>query len=248
MTAVQLRPGAREPVGAAGAAPPGHGWPAHEARIVGRALIALPLLLLTGLLVIAAARVLAGSWEQARTVMLAGLESGVPLAAGIGAAVAVTAERSIELQLSLRTPYRSTVLRRVSLPAASAVAAGLLGALPLAAVGALPSAGAAVAYTLLWAAPLAWFLGGGAVLGLLAGRTAGTGLLIALWWAHHVLPIVFRARTGLRPLWLFLTTHQGLTVEWPLNRAALLVQAVLLALVARWLLSRPDRLLHGDAA
>lgn len=222
-------------------------WLRHESRIVGRGVAGLPLALLALFLAVATARALDGAWAQARTVVLWGLESGVPLAAGVGAAVAVTAERSMELQLSLGTPYRRTVLRRVGLVATAAAAAGLLGVLLLTAVGALPTPGAAAASALLWAAPLAWLLSAGAVLGLLAGRTAGIGLLVALWWAHHVLPLLLPGRAGLRPLWLLLTITQGRTVDWTLNRASLLLQAVLLALTARLLLARNDRLLQGDA-
>ncbi|WP_107654355.1 hypothetical protein [Nocardia suismassiliense] len=55
----------------------------------------------------------------------------VPLAAGLAAAAALGGERMIEVQLTVRTPYRLTVVRRIALVLVSACGAvvvlGLLG-------------------------------------------------------------------------------------------------------------------------
>jgi hypothetical protein len=118
----------------------------------------------------------------------------------------------------------------------------------LAADGAAPGLLGALDVVALWGVPLAWHLAAGTVLGLLTGRVAGTGLvLVAAVTTYALAGLLARTPWG----WLVWTAPAavaGRIPQWNANRAALVAQAVLLALAAWSLLSRTDRLLGGTDA
>jgi hypothetical protein len=215
-----------------------------ERRIVGWLPLALPVATIAVLLVSAVTLVVAaGAWAEARRLLVAGLETVLPLTIGLATAVVVAGDPGVELQLSLATPYRVTVLRRVVLVTGAGCAAALSATAVLAASGLLPGVSTA-GFVLLWAAPVAWFAAAGTVAGAGLGRAAGGGLLSAVWLVQQVGGGLLAARPWTRPLWMFVTTQAGRTPDWVVNRAALLVQAAVLTGAAWVLLRRNDRLLQ----
>jgi len=218
----------------------------REARIIGWLSLAMPAVTVALAALSALTLALGGdAWGEARRLLLAALETVLPLAAGVATAAAVAGDRAVELQLSLGTPYRRTVATRAALVAVASGLAGLTVTGLLALAGLLPLA-ATGAFVLLWAAPLLWFVAAGAGAGLLLGRAAGGTLLAAVWLAQQLAGDQLAARAWTRPLWLFATSHAGRLPGWGANRTALLVQAAVLAAVAWVLLRRNDRLLAGD--
>jgi len=91
-------------------------WLRYEARALGVMALVVPVLVallcggLAGLMALAHAR--AG---PIATLLSGSLEIVFPLAAGIVAASVVGHEAALEVQLTLPTPYRATVLRRLVL-------------------------------------------------------------------------------------------------------------------------------------
>jgi hypothetical protein len=157
----------------------------HEVRRAGRAaLLVPPVAALVPVLaaVDGAARLDAASRDTAH-LLQAVLELALPLAAGLGAASLVGGDPAIELQLTLPTPYRATILRRL------AVTAGWVGLLALALAVTLvatgwwhrwPAAHPAVVGQLTWLAPALFLAGLGLLGGALSGSPAVASALVAV--------------------------------------------------------------------
>lgn len=204
----------------------------RDASLVGMAAYVAPPLALLGF---AGLGVLAP--EPARLAM-AGLETGVPLAAGIVAASVVATDPALELQLSVPGGFRPAAVRRL---AAIVAWAGVVSAIPWgvgAATGLLgermPTAGAVTAH-LAWLAPLVAFTAAGALLALVARSRAFAAAVLSIFWViGHAAHGLFEDTPWLRAWYPFLTTYAPHEADWLVTRLTLLGIG-LAAAVALWL-------------
>lgn len=201
-----------------------------------------------------------GADAQARLQMgrglLALLENGLPLAAGLLAAVAVRQDAAIELHLSLPVSYRGTALRRLGLVLLWAlVVAGLTSAVVVASdYWVFPVSG--FDRQLLWLPPLLCLTTLGAALTLsFRSRVASSAVLGMLWIAQFLFKPVFLENGVSQRLYLFLSEEifpdilamsRSLWYDvWLQNRLILLAVALVLIVVVFALLGRNEALL-GD--
>ncbi len=220
----------------------------HEVRRTGWA---APVTLAVNAAFVLLLAVLQGSGNEAATArtLLAVLEMGMPLAAGVVAASLVGRDVVVELQVSVLRAYRSTLLRRLAVAFAwtTVIAVGTTVALtvsgwwyrwPLAPEPALGQ--------LTWLAPTLWLVGLGFLLGaLLRSPAAAGGLVAAVWLGQQVMAGVMQEWAGSRLVFLFATTRGG-GENWLANRLVLLTSGAAL-LVSGWLvLTRVERLVRGE--
>jgi hypothetical protein len=136
--------------------------------------------------------------------LLALLENGLPLGAGLIAAIAVAPDRSLELHLSVPARYRRTVLARLAVVVAwalliSGVACGMVIA---GGEWVFPVAG--WDRVLLWLPSLLCFAALGALFTLaLRSRVASSTILGILWIVQFLLEPVFLQDDVLKRLYLF---------------------------------------------
>jgi hypothetical protein len=213
--------------------------PRHEVRVVGPWLLALPLFVACLFVVAVAMMGLKGASQvDISNMTMAGIEGGVPLVAGIGAAWITSQDSALELQLSLPMPYRRTVRRRMALfliwsalieVSAVIAAAGLWPWI-------LPqgSKGSPAEYLFAWLVPLLWFTAWGAGLALaLRSRVASVALLGVVWAVELLFHGTLAAYSWTRAVFVFATMFDAGKSFWGSNRAELLVTAVVL-FVAIW--------------
>lgn len=183
-------------------------WLCYELRRIGRIGLAMPVLVA---LLFAGAAILAASAgadeQQVARALTAGLELGLSLAAGLAAVHVVASEPAVDLQLTLRTRYRTTLLRRLALLAGWTGAFALLWASALDLLGLWAVPGPFALGQLAWIAPLAWFVSAAsAVLGLLwVFENSGVGVA------------GFLQSDWLRPFFLFATTHAPGAINLPVE-------------------------------
>lgn len=178
------------------------------------------------------------------------LEMVTPLVAGVGAASLVGRDRAAELQLTLPTPYRATLLRRlaVTLGWAALVAMLVAGILVLSGWWTRwPDNHGALVGQLIWLAPSLFLAGLGFLSGaVFRGPAAASGVVAACWLGQQVFAEPMQVRWWGRLLYLFATTRGTEPSEWPANRAALLTTAVALAAAAWLVLGRTERLVREE--
>jgi hypothetical protein len=216
------------------------GWP-------GLALPAIVALLFCGLSLMVGA---SGAGEaQISRVLVAGLELVLPLSAGFTAAHVVASEPALGLQLTLRTRYRATLARRLSVLTGWAALIAFAWALAMRLLGLweLGVPGTFLTGQLVWISPLLWFMAAGAIFSLLlSSETAGATLLAGIWIAEILLRGLFLGQDWLRPEFLFATTFAPGAPFWLSNRLALIATALLLGLGVWLLSSRNESLAKGD--
>jgi hypothetical protein len=213
-------------------------WAYELGRIGWPALVGPPLALLamTSLGALAAAT---GNAPQVNRILSASLDV-LPLVAGIAAANAVSGDAAIELQLSLPTPFRLTVLRRLALAVGWTATLGVTHRLVW------PTSLAAG--QLIWLVRVAWMTGLGAVLTLgLRGVAIGSGLAGVVWVVEASLSSFFESSPERAGLWLFLRFTPDQSTAWYWNRLELAAFAVALVALACWLLGHTERLLHHES-
>jgi hypothetical protein len=223
---------------------------AYEARRVGWPVLATPAAVIAGVIAVAAVMTEGGAPRHAVVrLVVAGLEVMLPLAAAIGATELVGRDRAVELHLSLPTPYRVTLLRRLAITLAwpALLAAASTAVLHTLDWWAPTHSGAAG--VLVWLAPLFWLPALGVFLAvLLRNATAASGLIAGLWLVEQLFAAAFAASAAGRAVYLFPATWLAGIPGWPVNRAVLLTTAVAL-LAGTWaLLARPHRLLTEEDA
>ncbi|GAA4470474.1 hypothetical protein GCM10023170_087330 [Phytohabitans houttuyneae] len=183
--------------------------------------------------------------------LLAALEMAMPLAAGVGAASLVGRDPAVELQLTMPTAYRSTLLRRLAVTFGWA---GLLAVLVVAGLVATgwwerwPASHGPLLGQLVWLAPTL-ALGG---LGFLAGAAfrspaAAGGIVATCWIVQQVFPGLVQDSAWARLLYLFATTRGADPAAWTANRLTLVAIALVLGALGWLLLGRTERLLAGEA-
>jgi hypothetical protein len=180
--------------------------------------------------------------------LLAALEMALPLAAGVGAASLVGRDPAVELQLTVRTSYRSTLLRRltVTLGWAAILAVLLVGVLVT--TGWWPESREVPSGQLIWLAPTLWLGGLGFLAGAALRSPAAAGGLVTTWWiVQQIFSSLLLDRDWSRPLYLFATTRGGAPEDWTANRITLVATALVLGGLGWVLLGRTERLLRGEA-
>jgi len=223
----------------------------YEVRRAGWAALLTPPVATAALVLVA---LLDGGADTDRTTarnLIAALEMAMPLAAGVGAASLVGRDPAVELQLTVPTSYRSTLLRRLVVTLGWAALLAVLVVAGLAATGwweRWPGTHGVVAGQLVWLSPTLC-LGG---LGFLAGAAfrgpaAAGGLITTLWLLDQVLASALQEQYWQRLLYLFATTRGAVPGDWAANRFTLLVAALAFGAVAWLLLGRGERLLRGEA-
>jgi hypothetical protein len=184
-------------------------------------------------------------------ILLGILEMGVPLAVGVGCASIVGRDPAAEIQLTMPTPYRFTLLRRLALTLAWGSAVAAVCSAVLVATGwweRWPANHGTVAGQLTWLAP-ALALG---ALGFVAGAAfrgpaAAGAVVTSLWALQQVFADLAQDHHAARLLYLFATTRGAVPDDWTANRLALLGVAVALVALALVLLGRSERLIgEGD--
>jgi hypothetical protein len=182
--------------------------------------------------------------------LFAVLEMALPPVAGIGAASLVGRDPAVELQLTVPTPYRATLVRRL------AVSVGWTALVAVLIVGVLmasgwwsrwPEAHGAVAGHLVWLAPTLWL----AAVGFLAGAAlrsaaAAGGLVAMLWVLEQIFADAVQEHRWSRLLYLFATTRGTVPADWAGNRLTLVVTAIAFGVAGWLLLGRTERLVQGE--
>ena len=231
----------------------------YELRILGIVNVGLPVIVAAiylGFSSLAGAAALRNGGTDAYMRFQAGrgllglLENGLPLAAGLIAAIAISQNPALELHLSLPTRYqRVGALRLALIVGWTVVFTGAVAAL-VAITGfwlpyqqTLPPAES----VLLWLAPLLWFIAAGAALALaLRSRAASGATLGVIWIAMFLFKPQFLQDPTLQRVYLFLTEEAGMPPYWLANRLIVLAIAVALFGLALWLLGRNEALLRDE--
>ena len=178
------------------------------------------------------------------------LELALPLAAGVGAASLVGRDPAVELQLTLPTAYRATILRRLAAStgwvAVTAVTV-VLGAVATGWWDRWPGAHTPLAGQLTWLAPTAFMAGLGLLVGALAGNAALAASTVAMMWTFHLAATgPLQTHQWSRQLYLFATTRGSPELDWTANRLTLLAAGAGMSAAAWLLLRRPVRLLTKE--
>lgn len=238
----------------------------YELRLLGVGAWLLPLgiiVIYLGFSLFARAGALRGGGAEAEAHLqmgrglLAILENGLPLAAGLLAAAAVHQDAAIELHLSLPASYRATALQRLGLVLLWAlVLASLTSAVVIASsYWVFPVSG--FDRPLLWLAPLLCLTTLGAALTLLLrSRVASSAILGMLWIAQFIFHPMFMENGVLQRLYLFLSeeifpdilamSRSAWYDAWVQNRLVLLAVTLALVGVVIALLGRQEALLGDD--
>jgi hypothetical protein len=184
-------------------------------------------------------------------ILLGILEMGVPLAVGVGCASLVGRDPATEIQLTVPTPYRLTLLRRLVLTLGSGAAVAAVTAAVLIATGwwdRWPANHGSLAGQLTWLAPAVALGALGFAAGAVFRAPAAAGAVVtSLWTLQQVFADLAQDHYPARLLYLFATTRGAEPGDWTANRLALLGAAAVLVALALVLLGRSERLIgEGD--
>src|SRR5579862_6382638 len=232
----------------------------HELHILGAINLALPVIVAAiylgfSILVYYSARHNGGTLDyahyQATRGMLALLENGLPLAAGLAAAILISHDPVVESHLTFSQSYHATATLRLALITLWTTLFTALVALLVAATGFWPTALqtlSPIENVVLWLAPLWWFIGAGAALALLLrSRVASMAILGMVWVAQFLFKLLFLQSEILQRVYLFLTEEDGLPSYWLANRLIILAIALALFGVTLLLLRRDEALLGPES-
>ena len=225
-------------------------WMRYELRRVGIVALLTPVLIIFSFSFFGVLMRFNGvSADRATRAVVAALEIGVATAAGLIAAMLISSDPLLELQLSLATRYRTTFARRLCLLLVWSALVAIVTTIIVLLIGHQLAPVSLLSEQLVWLAPLVWFTGAGALLALLLRSRAGSGGMIAgIWIAENVLGIRFGASDWLRPFFLFATSYKPGAYFWLSNRLELVATGLILnALVWLWLTRNPSILMGGEA-
>jgi hypothetical protein len=234
----------------------------HEMRLLGLGTFGLPLLaalVFTGVSALAAydARNTGGSQALAHDDIAKGLllllEFGLPPVAGLLAAYLVTGNPTLELHLALPRSYAAVIWLRLTLLTLWCLLAAALTSAAISAAGYWIAPQADPRRPLIWAAPMLWFVAGGAMLSLLLRSRVASGAVLGMVWLGELfLRAYFLQNSALQKIYLFLTleTLPGAgapaSAYWLANRLTLLAMAALFLAALAFLLRRDEALLGHE--
>jgi hypothetical protein len=220
----------------------------YETRNLGWVALAMPLLVLAGFGGLAGLLLLGKTQHvYIGDLLTAGVEAGLPLAAGVVVAGLLAQDASIELQLSLPTAYHRTVTRRFALffVAAALVGAVVTAVLSQVAPWTLHKIGGDG--QLMWLAPMVWFCGAGAVLALLTRSRAAAGAALGgIWVAELAFHDYFAAQDWAHPWFLFASLYYPAAPLWLSNRLELIGIGVTMLALAWLYLHNPEWRFRGE--
>lgn len=225
----------------------------HEVHRAGWAALVVPLTAAAGLAAVAVDGAIRLDQPDASTalVLQSMLELALPLAAGMGAANLVGRDPVVELQLTLPTAYRGTVLRRLTVTAGWVAVTALATATFMVASGwwhRWPEARPALAGQLTWLAPTLALCGLGLLAGALSGSPAVASVVVAsVWVFEYAAAGPLQEHRWSRLLYLFATTRGTTAQDWAANRVTLLIAGAAMTTAGWLLLRRPSRLLTKEA-
>ena len=207
-----------------------------EARILGMTPFFVPALTAVSLIGFAAfLRVRAVNSDFVNALVVATLEAFLPLAAGIVLTTVAAKDDAIEVQLSLPTPYRTTVARRVALVLAWVIAteSAATAVVALWFPAALTKSG--LDAILVWLAPTLWLSALGVLLALfLRSRATAVAILGVIWVVQLAFHGYFATFEWTRPWFLFATLYTPTASYWQVNRLELIATAIA-GLVVSWM-------------
>jgi hypothetical protein len=185
------------------------------------------------------------------------LEMFLPLVAGVFVSAVCGHDPAIELQLTLPTLYRRTIMYRLGIIAGWTLCVALIANLLLRWVGLEKVLPIATSWPLLlqwatiqltWLAPLLWFVAIGLFLALLLrSRAASSALLGGIWVAENLMYGLLISTTWLHPVFLFATTLTPLPVLstfWLANRFELVGTALVFLLIGWFQLHHTEAFLQ----
>jgi hypothetical protein len=223
----------------------------HEVRRAGWPVLLGPPVAVALGLAVALTQPAPGDDTTTARILLGVLEMAVPLAAGVGCASLVGRDPATEVQLSVPTPYRVTLLRRLAVTLAwSALVAAAAAAL-LVVTGwweRWPEHHGVLAGQLTWLAPTLGLGGLGFAAGaLFRGPGAASAVVTTVWAFQQFFAGLFQEHYPGRLTYLFATTRGADPAVWTANRLTLIGLAVAFVALAFAVLDRRERLIHeGD--
>jgi hypothetical protein len=210
-----------------------------EAQILGVTTFLIPALTAVSLIGFAALlRARAVNAGFVNDLLVASLEACVPLAGGIVLTTAAAKDDAIEVQLSLATPYRNTVTRRVALILCWVIATEFAATVVISVL--FPSAlmKSGLDAILLWLAPILWLSAAGVMLAyVLRSRATAVAILGVLWVVQLAFHGYFASYEWTRPWFLFATLYTPTATYWQLNRLELITTAIV-GLAVSWMYLR----------
>lgn len=219
----------------------------YETKIMGPLALLAPVLVAGCVALFVAVMALGGADASAfGKVLTRTTELFFPLVTGMVTAHVAAADVGIEWQLTMPTPYRVTVCRRLGVLLVWAGVVALLDVIGVKLAGRwIVPEGFAVAQ-LTWLSPLLAFAALGAFLALLLhNRSASAALVGGVWIMAVVLPTQLLSYRWARPWFPFATSYAAGADFWLVNRLTLIGIAGAIACGAAVLLSRPEGLLMG---
>jgi hypothetical protein len=222
----------------------------HELRVLGPVLFGIPVFV-AALFAVAVGMM---AFKQAHhsdigNMLTAGLEGGLPLAMGIIFATVAAHEPALEVQLTLATPYRLTVARRLALLLLWAALIEGLAILWLGVVDPWALHRGGFDAVLTWLAPLFWFAGAGALLALLLRSAAISGTVLgALWIVQMAFHSYFAVNGWTQPWYLFATLYTPDVSFWLVNRLELLLTGLVIFLAIWGYLGNSEWRFRGEDA
>jgi hypothetical protein len=210
-----------------------------EVRILRLTAFAIPALAAIGLIGLATLlRARGVNPDFVNAFLGATLEAFLPLAAGILLMGIAAKDDALEVQLSLVTPYRNTVARRVALLLGWMVSIEFAATLAILAIFPAALTKSGFDLVLLWLAPALWLSALGVLLALLLrSRATAIALLGVVWVVQLAFHGYFATFDWTRPWFLFATLYTPDAPYWRLNRLELIATAIA-CLVMSWLYLR----------
>ncbi len=216
----------------------------YELRVLGAWLFAIPLVVATGLVGLAALLdTRSVSRDFLAQLLTATMEACLPLALGVLVATVAARDAALELQLSAPAPYRRTSLGRISLLLAwtALIEAATMLIIQLTLPWAVPTPGGAADALLLWLAPLLWLAAGGALFALVLRSSATAGAVLgAVWIAQLALHSYFTTNGWTQPWFLFATLFTPQASFWEANRVELILTAIVAFAAVWWCLRNAE--------
>jgi hypothetical protein len=225
----------------------------YELRLLGKPVFLTPVLVVVGfalLLAIVSRGVTATTVARS---MGGSLEVLLPMAAGVVVATVATHDRALELQLTMPRKYHRTANARFLFILLWSAIVSLLTCLLLAFSNnwRMPAQVAHwsqpwqfLTWQLTWLSSTLWLVALGLVLSLLIrSRSASGALICVLAVAELLFHDVFNSDSLLHPIYLFPLTFAPDASYWLTNRVELLGTAIVLLVLAWFLLRQPELLL-----
>ena len=230
----------------------------YEIRIVGRWVFAVPLCIIAGSALLAEFLYLIHiEMIRIQQLLTASLEMLLPVAVAILVANTASYDKAIELQLAVESKFAYRVALRSGLICiwSGCIAIGACACIYHLKLLLLPGQiqswqviPQVLAEQLTWLAPELWLSAAGLCLALIMRSPTGSNALLAgIWMLNALFYGYFVYTPWLHAFFLFPTTLAPLVDFWLSNRLELLAVALLLSVIAGFLLQNTEALLQGRA-